>query len=191
MNASPAMDTGGPLLVLRRHRDAARPAAGRARCRSTSCGPGRDDDRRAGRAADRGDAAARRARDRQRLRPARVPAPDGDRRRRRHRRRELDGDVVRAARIAITALAPTIRRVPEAEAALTGAARRPRPPPRPRPPRRPPPPRRSPTSAARAEYRRAMARVITRRAITAAVARARDGAAAVPVPASPALHGAV
>jgi hypothetical protein len=35
-----------------------------------------------------------------------------------------------------------------------------------------------------------MARVITRRAVVAAVARARDGAAAVPVPASPALHGA-
>jgi CO/xanthine dehydrogenase FAD-binding subunit len=102
---------------------------------------------------------------------------------------ELDGDVVRSARIAITALAPTIRRVPEAEAALAG------------------------TDAGRAaaeqagalaaaaaqpisdvrgslEYRRAMAAVITRRAIIAAAARARDGARAVPIPASPALHGA-
>jgi CO/xanthine dehydrogenase FAD-binding subunit len=103
---------------------------------------------------------------------------------------ELDGDLVRSARIAITALAPTIRRVPDAESALAGsdggraAAER------------------AAAAAAAAsqpisdnrgslEYRRAMAAVITRRAITAAVARARDGAAAVPVPASPALHGAV
>jgi CO/xanthine dehydrogenase FAD-binding subunit len=103
---------------------------------------------------------------------------------------ELDGDLVRVARIAITALAPTIRRVPDAEAALAGsdggraAAER------------------AAAAAAAAsrpisdnrgslEYRRAMAAVITRRAITAAVARARDGAVAVPVPASPALHGAV
>jgi CO/xanthine dehydrogenase FAD-binding subunit len=102
---------------------------------------------------------------------------------------ELDGDVVRAARIAITALAPTIRRVPEAEAALAGtdggraAAER-----------------AAGLAAAAAlpitdvrgslEYRRAMAAVIARRAIVAAVARARDGARAVPIPASPALHGA-
>jgi CO/xanthine dehydrogenase FAD-binding subunit len=101
----------------------------------------------------------------------------------------LDGGAIRDARVAITALAPTIRRVPEAEAALAGtsgdraaaeaaadaaaAAAR-------------------PISDVRGsdEYRRAMARVITRRAVVAAVARARDGAAAVPVPASPALHGA-
>ena len=103
---------------------------------------------------------------------------------------ELDGGLVRAARIAITALAPTILRVPEAEAALAGtdggraAAER------------------AAAAAAAAaqpisdvrgslEYRRAMAAVITRRAIAAAVARARDGATAVPIPASPALHGAV
>ena len=102
----------------------------------------------------------------------------------------LDGDRIADARIAITALAPTIRRVPEAEAALDGS--------------------RGDRAAAEAagaaaaaasapisdvrgslDYRRAMAAVITRRAVTAAVARARDGAAAVPVPASPALHGAV
>jgi CO/xanthine dehydrogenase FAD-binding subunit len=103
---------------------------------------------------------------------------------------ELDGDVVRSARIAITALAPTIRRVPEAEAALAGtdggraAAEQ-----------------AAALAAAAAqpitdvrgslEYRRAMAAVITRRAIVAALARARDGAGAVPIPASPALHGAV
>jgi CO/xanthine dehydrogenase FAD-binding subunit len=101
----------------------------------------------------------------------------------------LDGGAVRAARIAITAVAPTIRRVPEAEAALVGSA--------------------GDRAAAEAagdaaaaaaapisdvrgsdDYRRAMVRVITRRAVVAAVARARDGATAVPIPASPALHGA-
>jgi CO/xanthine dehydrogenase FAD-binding subunit len=102
----------------------------------------------------------------------------------------LDGDTVREARIAITALAPTIRRVPDAEAALAGSAGG----------------RAAAEAAADAaaaaaqpisdvrgslEYRRAMARVITRRAVLAAVARARAGAGAVPVPASPALHGAV
>ena len=35
------------------------------------------------------------------------------------------------------------------------------------------------------DYRRAMARVITRRAVIAAVARARDGAGAVPDPRQP------
>jgi CO/xanthine dehydrogenase FAD-binding subunit len=93
----------------------------------------------------------------------------------------LDGDEVTAARIAITALAPTIRRVPEAEAVLVGtaagagdvestagaaaeAA--------------------SPISDVRASerYRRAMAAVIARRAIHAALTRARGGH--VPIPAS-------
>jgi CO/xanthine dehydrogenase FAD-binding subunit len=98
------------------------------------------------------------------------------------------GDGIGAARIAITAVAPTIRRVPEAEAALVGtdggraaseaaagiaaeAAQ--------------------PISDVRgsADYRRAMTAVIARRAIEAAVARARGRD--VPIPASPALHGAV
>ena len=98
----------------------------------------------------------------------------------------LEGDRVADARIAITALAPTIRRVPEAEAALAGsdggdeaiaaaaaaaasAA--------------------TPISDVRgsAVYRTAMAEVITRRAITAALTRARGGS--VPIPASPAMHG--
>ena len=98
----------------------------------------------------------------------------------------LEGDRVTDARIAITALAPTIRRVPEAEAALAGsdggdeaiaaaaaaaasAA--------------------TPISDVRgsAVYRTAMAEVITRRAITAALMRARGGS--VPIPASPAMHG--
>jgi CO/xanthine dehydrogenase FAD-binding subunit len=93
----------------------------------------------------------------------------------------LEEDTVSTARIAITALAPTIRRVPEAEAALEGtsadtgdvqraaaaaAAAA------------------SPISDVRASerYRRAMAEVIARRAIDAAVTRARGGS--VPIPAS-------
>ena len=98
----------------------------------------------------------------------------------------FDEGKVSEARIAITALAPTIRRVLEAEAALVGtdggrtaaeaaaeaaalAA--------------------EPISDVRASvsYRRAMAAVITRRAIEAAVRRAWGEV--VPVPASPALHG--
>ena len=99
----------------------------------------------------------------------------------------VDGDQVREARVAITALTPTIRRVPEAESALNGtgggadaiaaaaaaaAAAA------------------TPISDVRgsADYRRAMAEVIGSRAITAALTRARGGT--VPVPASPALHGA-
>jgi CO/xanthine dehydrogenase FAD-binding subunit len=99
----------------------------------------------------------------------------------------VEGDRVTDARVAITALTPTIRRVPQAEAALTGtdggadsiaasaaaaAAAA------------------APISDVRgsAEYRRAMADVIAGRAIAAALTRARGGA--VPIPASPALHGA-
>jgi CO/xanthine dehydrogenase FAD-binding subunit len=99
----------------------------------------------------------------------------------------VDGGSVTGARIAITALAPTIRRVPEAEQALTGGN--------------------GGADAARAaadlvaaasqpisdvrgsdRYRRAMAAVMARRAINAAVARAKGES--VPIPASPALHGA-
>jgi CO/xanthine dehydrogenase FAD-binding subunit len=98
----------------------------------------------------------------------------------------LDEGGVADARVAITALAPTIRRVSEAEAALVGtdggadavraaaeatAAAA------------------APISDVRASesYRTAMAAVITRRAIEAAILRARGGD--VPIPASPALHG--
>ena len=98
----------------------------------------------------------------------------------------VEGDRVVGARVAITALTPTIRRVPEAESALVGtdgaddaveaaaaatAAAS------------------TPISDVRgsAEYRRAMAAVIANRAITAAIMRARGGS--VPIPASPALHG--
>jgi CO/xanthine dehydrogenase FAD-binding subunit len=98
----------------------------------------------------------------------------------------LVGGKVADARVAITALAPTIRRVPEAEAALVGSVAS-----------------QAPTEqAARAaadlavpisdvraseSYRRAMAAVIARRAIEAAVTRARGED--VPIPASPALFG--
>jgi CO/xanthine dehydrogenase FAD-binding subunit len=102
----------------------------------------------------------------------------------------LDGSQITAARVAITALAPTILRVPAAETALVGsdggadavrlagdaaAAAS------------------SPISDVRAssDYRLAMAAVIARRAVAAAVARARGGGETVPIPASPALHGAV
>lgn len=98
----------------------------------------------------------------------------------------FDEGQVADAKVAITALAPTIRRVPEAEAALVGtdgagdaaeaaaqaaAAAA------------------EPISDVRASesYRRAMAAVIARRAIEVAVRRAWGET--VSVPASPALHG--
>jgi CO/xanthine dehydrogenase FAD-binding subunit len=97
----------------------------------------------------------------------------------------LVGDRIDAAKVAITALAPTIRLVPAAEEALVGsdggraaaelaghaAADA-----------------SEPISDVRASdtYRRAMAAVLTRRAVEAAVARARG--VAVPVPASRYLH---
>ena len=98
----------------------------------------------------------------------------------------MDGGAVTGARVAITALAPTIRRVPEAEQALTGsggdseaveAAVRAT------------AEASSPISDVRgsAEYRLAMTTVIARRAITGAITRAGGGE--VPIPASPALYG--
>jgi CO/xanthine dehydrogenase FAD-binding subunit len=99
----------------------------------------------------------------------------------------LDDGTVSHARVAITALAPTIRRVPAAEQALIGsdggaeaveaAARATA-------------EASTPISDVRgsAEYRLAMAEVIARRAVAGALARARGED--VPIPASPALHGA-
>lgn len=96
-----------------------------------------------------------------------------------------DGRIAEA-RVAITALAPTIRRVPDAESALLGSdgggeavqaaaeaiaeASRP-----------------ISDLRASADYRRAMAAVIGRRAIEGALARAKGDH--VPIPASSALHG--
>ena len=89
--------------------------------------------------------------------------------------------------MALTALAPTIRPVPEAERALIGSNGGPE----------------AADAAARAaaeasspisdvrgsaEYRLAMARVIARRAIGGALDRARGRD--VPIPASPSMHGA-
>ena len=98
----------------------------------------------------------------------------------------FEGDTISHARVTITALAPTIRRVPAAEEALVGsdgsgthlaaaaaaaAAAS------------------TPISDVRASdrYRRAMAEVMASRAIGAAIARAHG--TEVPIPASPALHG--
>jgi CO/xanthine dehydrogenase FAD-binding subunit len=98
----------------------------------------------------------------------------------------LEEGAVRAARLALTALAPTIRRVSEAEAALTGSDGG----------------EEAVANAARAAaagsspigdvrgsaaYRLAMAEVIAKRAIAGALGRARGDH--VPVPASSATHG--
>jgi CO/xanthine dehydrogenase FAD-binding subunit len=99
----------------------------------------------------------------------------------------VDGGSITDARIAITALAPTIRRVADAEQALVGtdggdeavgaAARAAA-------------AGSAPISDVRAsaEYRLAMAEVVARRAIAAALARACGEA--IPIPASDALYGA-
>ena len=201
MNASPAMETGGPLICFGatvtlqaaqlpprpdvRARDRAR-----ASCRLPSCSPapGRPPPDagelltsvraagaggRAPAAATHGSSTAARWRSR-----SSAPPPWS----------RSTAVSVSDARIAITALAPTIRRVAEAEAVLVGsdggeaAARA------------------AADAAAAAsqpisdvrgsaDYRRAMAAVIARRAIAVAVARARGQQ--FPIPASPALHGAV
>jgi CO/xanthine dehydrogenase FAD-binding subunit len=80
----------------------------------------------------------------------------------------LDGSRVTDARVAITALAPTIRRVPEAEEALIGGAAV-------REAAQLAAEAAEPISDVRASarYRQAMAAVITRRAIETAAARAR------------------
>ena len=99
----------------------------------------------------------------------------------------LEGGVIREARIAITALAPTVRRVAAAESALVGTDG-------------------GPEAAAEAgrlaaeaatpisdvraslDYRKAMAAVVVRRAVTGAIARARGDSVAIPASAS--LFGA-
>ena len=187
MNASPAMDTGGPLLCFGTTATL-RSASGERSIELDQLwtGPGSTS-----------------ARSDELLVVLEVPAPSsgtGSSYVRLEYRRQMeiavvgatavvtiDGDRIVDARVAITALTPTIRRVPEAESALNGtdggdaaveaaaaaaAAAS------------------TPISDVRgsAEYRRAMAAVIANRAITAALTRARGGS--VPIPASPALHGA-
>ena len=176
MNSSPAMDTGGPLVCL----DAAVTLRSPSGTRSVSVaelweGPGSSV-----------------ARDDELLVSVEVPAVtkgSGSAYLRLEYRRQmeiavvgatavvvLEGAAITHARIAITALASTIRRVPEAEAELVGssggtdaveaagaavsAAS-------------------SPISDVRGSdrYRRAMAAVITRRAIEKALERARGGRA--------------
>jgi len=187
MNASPAMDTGGPLLCFG--------ATATLRSASGERSVGLDD-----LWTGPGSTSARAD---ELLVALDVPAPSagtGSCYVRLEYRRQMeiavvgatavvtvDGDRVVDARVSITALTPTIRRVSEAESALVGtdggedaveaaaaaaAAAS------------------TPISDVRgsAEYRRAMAAVIANRAITAALTRARGGT--VPIPASPALHGA-
>jgi CO/xanthine dehydrogenase FAD-binding subunit len=188
MNASPAMDTGAPLLCFGAT-VTVRSATGE---RSLSLdelwtGPGSTS-----------------ARPDELLTSLRVPLPPagtGSSYVRLDYRRQMEiavvgvaavatltGGTVTDASVAITALTPVIVRVPDAEAALTGsdggtravgaagaaaaAAAK-------------------PISDVRgsADYRRAMADVIARRAIEAAITRGRGGS--VPIPASPALFSAV
>jgi CO/xanthine dehydrogenase FAD-binding subunit len=186
MNASPAMDTGGPLLclgasVVLRSSSGARTVG----LDGFWTGPGKS-------VAEPGEL----------LTQVRVPLPSagsGSCYVRLEYRRQMEIAVVGAtalatiadgnvtdARIAITALAPTIKRVVEAETVLVGtdggeraiaaaaaaaAAGS------------------SPISDVRgsADYRTAMAEVIARRAISGALTRARGGS--VDIPASPALYG--
>jgi len=186
MNASPAMEIGGPLLVFGAE-VTLRSASGERRVPVTELltGPGKT-------SAAVGEL----------LTQVEVPLPpegSGSCYARLEYRRQMEIAVVGAtalvtlvngavdhARVAITALAPTIRLVPESEEALVGtdggaeavqaaaqaaagAA--------------------EPISDVRAsaDYRRAMAEVLTRRVLTAAVARARGEE--VGVPASTALFG--
>ena len=187
MNASPAMEVGGPLMcfgatVTLQSQGGKRSVA----VADLFAGPGRTTAR-AGRAPHRGGDAASSRGDRELLRPPRVQAADGDRGRRRHRGRDVRGDRVGAAKVAITALAPTVRLVPAAEEALVGsdggrAAAEPA--------AQAAAEASEPISDVRAseDYRRAMAAVLARRAIEAAVARARG--VSIAVPASRFLHAA-
>jgi CO/xanthine dehydrogenase FAD-binding subunit len=189
MNASPAMETGGPLMCLGAEAVLVS-AAGERRLalEELLTGPGSTS-----------------ARPDELLVAIELPAPaaaSGSCYARLEYRRQmeiavvgatcsvaLDGSAVAAARVAITALTPSIVRVPAAESALAGsdgdaaamraagdaaaAAAKP-----------------ISDVRASAEYRRAMAAVIARRAVAAAITRARGTSDAVPIPASPALYGA-
>ena len=86
MNASPAMDTGAPLICLGASAVLQGPGGTRSLAGRGAVHGARPDDRVAGRAPDRGRPAGARRRHRLGVRPARVPPPDGDRDRRRRRR---------------------------------------------------------------------------------------------------------
>jgi CO/xanthine dehydrogenase FAD-binding subunit len=188
MNASPAMDTGAPLLCFGATATVRSPAGERSiSLDDLWTGPGSTS-----------------ARPDELLTSLRVPLPPagtGSSYVRLEYRRQMEiavvgvaavvtvtGRALTDARVAIAALTPVIVRVPDAEAALTGsdggtgavgaaaaaaAAHA------------------IPISDVRgsAGYRRAMAEVIARRAIDAAIRRGRGGS--VPIPASPALFSAV
>ena len=165
MNASPAMEAGGPLMVLGAT-VTLRSARGERQVpvAELMTGPGTTAAA-AGRAPDRG----------------RVPLPadgTGSCYARLEYRRQMEiavvgataavtlaGGTVTWAGVAITALAPTIRLVPEAAGGAGRLRRRRRR--RAARPRRPRPrrPSRSRTSARSADYRRAMAEVVARRAL--------------------------
>jgi CO/xanthine dehydrogenase FAD-binding subunit len=188
MNASPAMDTGGPLLCFGASADL-RSASGERSLplEQLWIGPGET-------AADPRELLVRVDV------PAPAPATGSAYVRLEYRRQmeiavvgvtavvRLDAGSVSDARVAISALAPTIRRVSEAEAALIGsdggdeaiaeAARAAA-------------SGSSPITDVRssAEYRSAMANVIARRAIVVALARARGER--VPIPASAATYASV
>ena len=179
MNASPAMDTGAPLLCMGATVELAGPGGRRTiGLDELWAGPGQ-----LSASAD------------ELLVSVNIPAPSpgtGSAYVRLQYRRQMEiavvgaaavvtlgGGAVMDARIAITALAPTIHRVPDAEAALVGG---------------PPDEARVDAAAAAAaaaarpigdvrasvEYRRAMAVVMARRAITTAVARASGQDMAIP-----------
>jgi CO/xanthine dehydrogenase FAD-binding subunit len=188
MNASPAMDTGGPLLCFEASANLRSASGERALpLEQLWIGPGET-------AADPRELLVRVDV------PAPAPATGSAYVRLEYRRQmeiavvgvtavvRLDAGSVSDARVAITALAPTIRRVSEAEAALVGsdggdeaiaeAARAAA-------------SGSSPITDVRssAEYRSAMANVIARRAIVVALARARGEH--VSIPASAATYASV
>lgn len=179
MNASPAMDTGAPLLCFGATATFAAPSGTRTLgLADLWTGPGTTS-----------------AESDELLVAIHIPTPPtgtGSAYVRLQYRRQMEIAVVGAAAvititdgvmsqaaIAITSLAPVIHRVADAEAALVGTA-----------------PQRAAIGAAAqlaadasrpiddvrasAEYRKAMAAVVTRRAIEAAIARAGDGDVAIP-----------
>lgn len=179
MNASPAMDTGAPLLCLGARAELAGPSGARlVDLAELWTGPGTTN-----------------ARPDELLVSIQIPIPapgTGSSYVRLQYRRQMeiavvgagvavtlrDGIVTRAA-VAITALAPTIHRVLEAEAALVGTDGN---------PNAIEAASKAAAAAARpigdvrasADYRRAMAVVITRRAMQSALARARGETVAIP-----------